>query len=98
MLGAIVQYVVMNYIINSHRELLVSGNGNSFWSGASSQAYSTNAASWALSKYMYQSGARYEMVPIGLAFGAAAVFVHRLIYHVSQLRIDMKHVLTLHHT
>ncbi|KAJ5348698.1 hypothetical protein MYU51_015115 [Penicillium brevicompactum] len=81
MLGAAINYVIMNYIVSSHRDLLIEGNGNSFWSGAVVQSYNTKAASWALAPHMYKSGARYEMVPIGMVIGAAAVLVHRLIYH-----------------
>lgn len=87
MLGAAINYVIMNYIVSSHRDLLIEGNGNSFWSGAVVQSYNTKAASWALAPHMYKSGARYEMIPIGMVIGAAAVLVHRLIYHVSQNRL-----------
>lgn len=87
MLGAVINYVVMNYIVNTHRELLANGNGNSFWSGVVVQSYNTKAASWALASDMYKFGARYDMVPIGMALGAAAVLVHYLIYRVSQNRL-----------
>lgn len=83
MLGAFINYALMNYIIKGHREILTNGNGNTFWTGATAQGYSTNAASWALAPYLFRLGARYEMVPIAMAFGAAAVVVHRLIYQVS---------------
>ncbi|KAJ5580680.1 hypothetical protein N7450_006981 [Penicillium hetheringtonii] len=63
-------------------DLLVDGNGDSSWSGATSQAFNTNAASWALSPYLYKIGKQYEMVPIGVALGAGAVIVHRVFYQV----------------
>lgn len=72
-------------IVNGNRELLASGNGNNSWSGATMQSYNTNAASWALAGYLYKSGRMYEMVPIGLAIGAGAVALHRLIYWVREL-------------
>ncbi|CAI7569703.1 unnamed protein product [Penicillium manginii] len=79
-LGGFINYAVMISIVGSNRELLADGNGNSSWSGATSQAYNTNAASWALAPYLYRSGAPYSMVPIGVAIGGAAVIVHRLFY------------------
>lgn len=47
------------------------------------QSYNTNAASWALASYLYKSGGRYEMVPIGLAIGAGIVIAHRILVIVS---------------
>ncbi|KAF7877421.1 hypothetical protein EAF04_001098 [Stromatinia cepivora] len=78
-LGGFVNYVVMISIINSNRELLATGNGNSSWSGASIQAFNTNAASWALAKELYKSGAKYSIVPLGLVIGAAFVLAHRIV-------------------
>lgn len=49
------------------------------------QSYNTNATSWALASYLYKIGGRYELVPVGLAVGAAAVVIHRVIYHVRYL-------------
>lgn len=82
-LGGFVNYAVMISIVNSNRDVLVNSDGNSSWSGATLQAYNTNATSWALAKYLYKTGARYAMVPIGLAVGAGLVAVHRVIAHVS---------------
>lgn len=82
-LGAFINYAVMISIVTGNRDLLVNGNGNASWSGASIQSYNTNATSWAMAKYLYKSGARYSIVPIGLAIGAGAVVVHRFVVHVS---------------
>jgi hypothetical protein len=82
-LGAFVNYAVMISIVAGNRELLVNSNGDSSWSGASIQSYNTNATSWALAKYLYKTGARYQMVPIGLAIGAGAVAIHRIVVYVS---------------
>lgn len=70
-------------IVNSQRDLLINSDGNSSWSGATIQSYNTNAATWALAKYLYSSGKTYSAVPIGLAIGAGAVAVHRAIVYVS---------------
>ncbi|KAL7931377.1 OPT oligopeptide transporter domain-containing protein [Trichoderma chlorosporum] len=86
-LGGFVNYGVMISIVGSNRDLLINGNGNSSWSGATIQSYNTNAASWALAKYLYKSGQEYEMVPIGIAIGAGVVVIHRIfVYFVPKIR------------
>lgn len=84
-LGAFVNYAVMISIVNSNRELLINSNGDSSWSGATIQSYNTNATTWALAKYLYKTGAKYQMVPIGLAIGAGAVAIHRVFVYVGAL-------------
>ena len=83
MLGGFINYAIMTSVISDNREILLSGNGDASWSGSTIQSYNTNAASWALAPYLYKKGTQYEMVPIGLALGAAAVVVHRIVYRVS---------------
>lgn len=82
-LGGFVSYAVMISIVGGNRDLLALTDGNSSWSGATAQAYNTNATSWALAKYLYADGALYEMVPIGIAIGFGIVVIHRVIAHVS---------------
>lgn len=82
-LGGFINYAVMISIVNGNRDLLVNSDGNSSWSGATMQSYNTNATSWALAKYLYKTGGRYSLVPIGLGVGFAAVIVHRAIVYVS---------------
>ncbi len=81
-LGGFINYAVMISIVNGNRDLLVNSDGNSSWSGATLQSYNTNATSWALAKYLYKTGARYQLVPIGLGIGFAIVAVHRIIAYV----------------
>lgn len=85
-LGGFINYAVMISIVNGNRELLRDTNGNSSWSGATIQGYNTNATSWALAGYLYKAGGMYEMVPVGLAIGAAIVVVHRVATYVSCIR------------
>jgi hypothetical protein len=87
--GGFINYVVMISIVNNNRDLLVNTNGDSSWSGATIQSYNTNAASWALAKYLYKTGARYAIVPLGLVIGAAFVVVHRIVFYV---RAALPHV------
>lgn len=82
-LGSFVNYAVMIGIVTGNRDLLVNGNGDASWSGATIQSYNTNAASWALAKYLYKSGTTYSIVPIGLAIGAGCVVVHWAVVKVS---------------
>ncbi|KAJ5631296.1 OPT oligopeptide transporter [Penicillium longicatenatum] len=79
-LGGFINYAVMISIVAKNKEVLNSANGSNSWSGATLQAYNTNATSWALASYLYKMGGQYWMVPIGIAIGAAAVVVHRIFY------------------
>ncbi|RKU40426.1 hypothetical protein DL546_002670 [Coniochaeta pulveracea] len=81
-LGGFINYAVMISIVGSNREVLRDSNGNASWSGATIQSFNTNAASWALARYLYKAGGMYEMVPVGLAIGAGLVVVHRVLVHV----------------
>ncbi|KAG6149703.1 hypothetical protein E4U37_006692 [Claviceps purpurea] len=78
-LGGFVNYAVMVSIVDAHRELLTESDGSAVWSGASIQSYNTNAASWALAKYLYGTGSTYSLVPIGLIIGAGLVAIHRIL-------------------
>ncbi|KAG5933616.1 hypothetical protein E4U60_004362 [Claviceps pazoutovae] len=80
-LEGFVNYAVMVSIVGAHRELLTESDGSAVWSGASIQSYNTNAASWALAKYLYGAGSTYILVPIGLAIGAGIVAIHRIVSH-----------------
>lgn len=82
-LGGFINYVVMISIVGSNRDVLRNSNGNSSWSGATIQAYNTNATSWALARYLYSIGSIYYVVPVGIAIGAGLVVVHRVVAYVS---------------
>ncbi|GAB0138449.1 hypothetical protein EsDP_00006684 [Epichloe bromicola] len=86
-LGGFVNYAVMISIVKTNRDLLANSNGSAAWSGATIQSYNTNATSWALAKYLYGSGGKYNMVPIGLAVGAGIVTVHRIVaYFIPRIK------------
>jgi hypothetical protein len=76
-------------IVGSNRAVLVDTDGNSSWSGATIQAYNTNATSWALARYLYTAGGLYELVPVGLAIGAGIVVVHRVVAYVSAALVQV---------
>lgn len=79
-LGGFINYAVMISIVKGNKAILVDGNGNSSWSGATMQAYNSSATSWALASYLYKIGGQYSMVPVGIAIGGAAVVAHRIFY------------------
>lgn len=80
-LGGFINYAVMISIVTGNRELLINGDGDASWSGATIQSYNTNATSWALASYLYKAGGRYWLVPVGLGIGAAIVIAHRIVYY-----------------
>ena len=63
--GGFINYVVMVSIVTGNADVLANGNGNNSWSGATMQAYNTNAAAWALAKYLYKIPGDYYMVSHG---------------------------------
>ncbi|KAB5559610.1 OPT oligopeptide transporter [Coniochaeta sp. 2T2.1] len=86
-IGGFINYAVMISIVSGNREVLTDSNGNSSWSGATIQSYNTNATSWALARYLYKAGGMYEMVPVGIAIGAALVVAHRIFaYFVPKIK------------
>jgi hypothetical protein len=91
-LGGFINYVVMSSIVSANKPLLVETNGNSSWSGATLQSYNTNAASWALAKYLYTTGKDYYMVPLGIIVGASFVIAHKIFSVVSHLPSSMVHI------
>jgi hypothetical protein len=95
-LGGFINYAVMISIVAKNKEVLNSANGSNSWSGATLQAYNTNATSWALASYLYKMGGQYWMVPIGIAIGAAAVVVHRIFYQVSNLKQNTGNMTNIH--
>lgn len=84
-LGGFINYGVMSSIVKTNRDLLVNSDGNNSWSGATIQSYNTNAATWALAKYLYAPGGAYSIVPLGLVLGVVLVLIHRAIVYVSCL-------------
>ncbi|SCZ97542.1 BZ3500_MvSof-1268-A1-R1_Chr4-3g07240 [Microbotryum saponariae] len=70
LLGSILNLIVMNSIVNSQREILLSVEGSNLWSGNVVQSYNTQAVSWgALGKEMYGPHNKYFLIPLGLLIG-----------------------------
>ncbi|QBZ65136.1 hypothetical protein PoMZ_06841 [Pyricularia oryzae] len=76
-----INYAVMISIVTGNKDLLVNGNGDASWSGATIQSYNTNATSWALASYLYKAGGLFpsdwELVPPSLLPTASSTTIGR---------------------
>ncbi|KAI9570474.1 OPT oligopeptide transporter [Boletus coccyginus] len=82
LLGAVLNYLLMNSIIDSHRDILLSVQGTNIWSGQQAQGYNSQAIAWGgLSHELFSVGMRYQWVPwsylVGLAAPIPFWLVHR---------------------
>jgi hypothetical protein len=82
-LGAVVNYVVMNSIVSSQREILLDPIGTNVWSGANVQSLNSNAVTWALAADLYGPRGPYFIIPMSLFIGAAATVIQWLVWKVS---------------
>ncbi|EGN99901.1 hypothetical protein SERLA73DRAFT_106779 [Serpula lacrymans var. lacrymans S7.3] len=88
--GAVLNFVLMNSIIDNQREILLSVQGTNIWSGQQPQQYNSQAVAWGgLSHQLFATGGRYEWVPyayvIGLFVPIPFWVVHR---YFPKLRMD----------
>ncbi|KAG2138129.1 OPT oligopeptide transporter protein-domain-containing protein [Suillus cothurnatus] len=61
LLGAILNYVMMNSIIDNQSEILLSVQGTNIWSGQQPQMYNSQAIAWGgLSYELFSAGQRYQ--------------------------------------
>ncbi|KAI0653830.1 oligopeptide transporter [Cubamyces menziesii] len=69
-IGGILNYVIMQSVINGNRPILLDIQGTNTWSGQQVQTYNSNAITWgALAKPLYSPGARYGFIPWMLIAG-----------------------------
>ncbi|KZV86717.1 OPT superfamily oligopeptide transporter [Exidia glandulosa HHB12029] len=72
LLGAILNFVIMNSIIDNQRDILLSVEGTNIWSGQQPQQYNSQAVAWGgLSKELFSAGSRYEWVALSYIVGLA---------------------------
>ena len=76
LLGAAFNYIAMDWITSSQREILIDPIGNNVWSGQVVQSMNTQAITWALAKEYYSASGPYYIVPLGLLLGACAPVLH----------------------
>jgi hypothetical protein len=70
LLGAILNYVMMNSIIDNQSEILLSVQGTNIWSGQQPQMYNSQAIAWGgLSYELFSAGQRYQWVPLSYIIG-----------------------------
>lgn len=64
LLGAVLNFIMMNSIIDNQREILLSVQGTNIWSGQQPQQYNSQAIAWGgLSHELFSAGQRYQWVP-----------------------------------
>jgi hypothetical protein len=64
LLGAVLNYIMMNSIVDNQREILLSVQGTNIWSGQQPQMYNSQAIAWGgLSQELFSTGQRYQWVP-----------------------------------
>ncbi|KAH9889084.1 OPT oligopeptide transporter [Cubamyces lactineus] len=69
-IGGILNYIIMQSVINGNRPILLAVQGTNTWSGQQVQTYNSNAITWgALAKPLYSPGARYGFIPWMLIAG-----------------------------
>ncbi|KAI6039134.1 OPT oligopeptide transporter protein-domain-containing protein [Pisolithus marmoratus] len=68
--GAVVNFVLMNSIINNRRDILLSVQGSNVWSGQQVQQYNSQAIAWGgLSNELFSISSRYHWVPLSYVIG-----------------------------
>ncbi|KAG6857387.1 hypothetical protein H0H87_004749 [Tephrocybe sp. NHM501043] len=88
--GAVLNFVLMNSIIDNQRDILLSVEGTNIWSGQQPQQYNSQAIAWGgLSHELFSDGQRYQFVAwayvIGLFVPLPFWIVHR---YFPKLRAD----------
>lgn len=79
--GALLNYVIMQVVVNNERPILLSNEGTRVWSGQQIQSYNANAILWgALGKEIYGPKGPYFIVPIGIVIGLILPVIPWLLY------------------
>ncbi|KAH7927126.1 OPT superfamily oligopeptide transporter [Leucogyrophana mollusca] len=90
LLGAILNFFIMNSIVEQQMTILLSVEGTNIWSGQQPQQYNSQAVAWGgLSHQLFAAGTRYQWVPfayvVGLFVPIPFWLVHR---YYPKLRMD----------
>lgn len=68
--GAVLNFILMNTIIDNQRDILLSVEGTNIWSGQQPQQYNSQAIAWGgLSHQLFAVGKRYQFVAWAYLFG-----------------------------
>ncbi|ETW81029.1 oligopeptide transporter [Heterobasidion irregulare TC 32-1] len=90
LLGSVLNFILMNSIIDNQREILLSVEGTNIWSGQQPQQYNSQAVAWGgLSHQLFAAGKRYQWVAwayvVGIIVPVPFWIVHRF---APKLRLD----------
>ncbi|KAF8124327.1 OPT oligopeptide transporter protein-domain-containing protein [Boletus edulis] len=90
LIGAILNYFLMNSIVESQREILLSVQGTNIWSGQQPQQYNSQAIAWGgLSHQLFSAGMRYQWVTLSYLIGLAVPLPFWLVHRYwPKLRAD----------
>ncbi|KAG2041638.1 OPT oligopeptide transporter protein-domain-containing protein [Suillus americanus] len=93
-LGAVLNYVLMNSIIDNQREILLSVQGTNIWSGQQPQSYNSQAIAWGgLAHELFSTGQRYQWVPLSYLIGLVAPLPFWIIHRYwPRLRMDYYYI------
>ncbi|KNZ81750.1 hypothetical protein J132_10028 [Termitomyces sp. J132] len=88
--GAVLNYVLMNSIIDNQRPILLSVEGTNIWSGQQPQQYNSQAIAWGgLSHELFAVGQRYQFVAWAYVIGLFVPVPFWLAYrYFPKLRTD----------
>jgi len=88
--GSILNFVIMNSIIDNQRDILLSVEGTNIWSGQQPQQYNSQAIAWGgLSHELFAVGKRYQFVAWAYLIGLAVPIPFWIMYKLwPKLRTD----------
>ncbi|KAG6329472.1 hypothetical protein ID866_9617 [Astraeus odoratus] len=79
--GAILNYAVMNSIVDNQHDILLSVQGTNVWSGQQVQQYNSQAIAWgAFSHELFSIGSRYQWVLLAYLIGLFVPVPFWLVY------------------
>ncbi|OKL61431.1 hypothetical protein UA08_03142 [Talaromyces atroroseus] len=87
LVGALMNWVMMETIVSAQTPALESIQGTSIWSGQNIQIFNTMAISWSIAPKMFSIGARYEWVTIVFLLGFIVPIPAYIMYKVTGNKI-----------
>ncbi|KIM40535.1 hypothetical protein M413DRAFT_72764 [Hebeloma cylindrosporum] len=82
LLGGVLNFVLMNTIVDNQRDILLSVQGTNVWSGQQPQQYNSQAIAWGALRRLFAIGKRYQFVAwaylIGFFVPVPFWILHRL--------------------
>jgi uncharacterized oligopeptide transporter (OPT) family protein len=83
--GAMLNYAIMQTVVNNERTILLSNEGSRTWSGQQVQSYNANAVLWgALGKEIYGPSGPYFIVPLGIVIGLGLPVIPWVMYRYTK--------------